>query len=151
MDRLGELRDSTLMCARFELNKTRFQPSNTVAFWRALARAQQLIWAGFARREWLRGLPRDEALVDIPAVRFAERSRRSAQLVWDDVPPGQVIRGLVVPNRGKPLLRIVTRQRTPEEEEHFGHDRICVVEPPLYSSEPIPIAPSQPPPQAEFF
>jgi len=139
------------MCARFELNKTRFQPSNTVAFWRALAMAQQLVWAGFARREWLRGTPKDAALVDIPAARFAERSRRTALLVWDEVPQGQVIRGLVVPNHGKPLLRIVTRECSPAEEEHFGHDRICVIEPPLYSAEPIPIEPPKSPAQGEFF
>lgn len=139
------------MCARFELNRTRFQPSNTVAFWRALALAQQLIWAGFARREWLHGKPKDGDLVDIPADRFAERSRRTAQLVWDDVPSGQVIRGLVVSNKGKPLLRIVTRPCTADEEEHFGHDRICVVEPPLFSADPIPIAPPKPPAQGEFF
>jgi hypothetical protein len=133
------------------MNRTRFQPSNTVAFWRALARAEQLIWAGFARSEWLHGAPKDGALVDIPAERYAERSRRTAQLVWDDVPSGKVIRGLVVPNKGKPLLRIVTRACNPDEEEHFGHDRICVIEPALFSAAPIPIEPPKPPAQGEFF
>ncbi len=139
------------MCARFELNKTRFQPSNTVAFWRALAMAEKLVWAGFARREWLHGPPKGGALVDVPANRFAERSRRTAQLVWDDVPAGQVIRGLVVPNKGKPILRIVTRECSPEEEEFFGHDRICVIEPPLFSAEPIAIEPPKSPAQGELF
>jgi hypothetical protein len=139
------------MCARFEMNRTRFQPSNTVAFWRALALAQQLVWAGFARREWLHSPPKDGAMVDIPADRFAERSRRTAQLVWDDVPSGQVIRGLVLPNKGNPILRIVTRSCSPEEEEHFGHDRICVIEPPLFSAGPIPIEAPKPPAQGELF
>ena len=84
----------------------------------------------------------------------AERSRRSAQLVWADMPPGHVIRGLVVSTKSDPsksILRVVTREVTEEEHELFGHDRICVTAPPLFSAEPIPIAPPPPPKQGELF
>ncbi len=74
-------------------------------------------------------------MVDVPAARFAERSERDRQLRWDDVACGSVVRGLIDPNAGKPLLKIVTRASTPEELVRFEHPRMPLIELPLFSAE----------------
>ena len=74
-------------------------------------------------------------MVDVPAERFAERSDRDGQLRWDDVLRGYVVRGLIDPNDGKPLLKIVTRASTAEELARFEHPRMPLIEPPLFSAE----------------
>ena len=103
--------------------------------WRATGDAE-LIWAGFARKESLGWWKKKSAeMVDVPAVRFAERSERDGQLRWDDVSSGSVVRGLIDPNDGKPLLKIVTRASTAEELERFQHPRMPLVEAPLFSAE----------------
>ncbi|MEA3209343.1 MAG: hypothetical protein QOE70_2400 [Chthoniobacter sp.] len=120
--------------------------------WRRSA-AEQLLWAGFARRESLGWWKRKGVeLVDVPAHRFAERSDRSRQLTWDDVPAGLVVRGLVDESSGKPLLKIVTRASTVEELQRYEHDRMPLLEPPLFSAEVIE-SPADPPglEQGELF
>lgn len=93
-------------------------------------------------------------LVDVPAHRFAERSDRDRRLRWDDVPVGLVVRGVIVPNDGKPLLKIVTRESSPEEFAQFEHPRMPLIEAPLFSAEILPDTPEDAPPenpQGELF
>jgi hypothetical protein len=75
--------------------------------------------------------------VDVPASRFAERSHRDGRLHWGDLPEGQVIRGLWDSSGAIPQVLIVTRPATASELEAFGHDRMPLVELPLYSSLPL--------------
>ena len=113
-----------------------------------------LVWAGFARREVLPWWKKKGGeLVDIPADRFAERSDLDRQLRWDDVPAGQVIRGIIDPHDGKPLLRVVTRASTAEEQIRFQHPRMPVLEVPLFNGAPVPLAidPGRDPVQGELF
>jgi hypothetical protein len=129
------------MCVAFELNKQELRPGRAVAYWIQKI-AEQHVWAGFAKREsigWWK--KKGGTLVDIPATRFAERSDKDGRLIWDDVPPGNVIRGLVDPNDGKPLLKVVTRASTPEELDKFEHSRMPVIEAPLFSAEPTLLVP----------
>jgi hypothetical protein len=126
------------MCAALDLNETRIRPGQLVAVW-GRAGAARYVWAGFARKEslgWWR--KKGGELVDVPADRFAERSDRDRQLRWEAIPREQVVRGLVDPNDGKPLLKIVTRASTADELARFEHPRMPVLEAPLVSAEPIP-------------
>lgn len=134
------------MCARLELNDTSRQPGQALAVWLEERRSAWLIWAGFARGESLgRWLSMGGQLVDIPARRFAERSNRTRRLVWDDVPFGKVVRGIIDSNSGKPLLKVVTRAATPEEYARFEHPRMPLIEPPRVSAEQV----LEPPPVGE--
>jgi hypothetical protein len=127
------------MCAALELNTRVLRPGKWVPVW-TKSGALQLIWAGFARRETLRWWEKKGGeLIDVPADRFAERSDRTRDLIWDDVPRGHVVRGLVEKSGPKPLLKIVTRASTEEELIRFEHPRMPLIEPPLFSSEPVPI------------
>lgn len=125
------------MCAAFELNSRMVRPGKVAALWQR-AGAARLVWAGFARSEslawWIR---KGGELADIPAHRFAERSDRDGKLRWDEVPPGLVLRGLIDPNDGKPLLKVVTRASTEAERTLFEHPRMPVMELPLFSAEPV--------------
>jgi hypothetical protein len=91
------------------------------------------VWAGFARSEilgwWER---RGGELLDIPAERFAERNDQTRRLVWDDVPGGLVLRGVMERVEGSPLVRIVTRTATEVEVMRFQHPRMPLLERPLY-------------------
>jgi hypothetical protein len=139
------------MCAAFELNSRVLRPGKLVRVWRERQPAT-LVWAGFARREslgWWR--KNGAALVDIPAERFAERSDRDRQLRWDAVPTGLVIRGLVDPHGGKPLLKVVTRASTEEELARFEHDRMPLLELPLFSAELLSVEVDAPDPQQELW
>ena len=135
------------MCAVLELNQTRLRPGQLVAVW-GRAGAARYVWAGFARRESLGWWKQQGGeLVDVPADRFAERSDRDRQLRWDAVPTGLVVRGIIDPHEGRPLLKIVTRASSPEELARYEHPRMPLLEPPLISAEPI--APPEPAPQAQ--
>jgi hypothetical protein len=124
------------MCAAYELNNRVLRPGKLVSLWRD-GQPATLVWAGFARRESLGWWRKKGAhLVDVPAERFAERADDDGQLRWDAVPPGLVIRGLVDPHEGKPLLKVVTRASTPEEVARFRHDRMPLLELPLFSAGP---------------
>jgi hypothetical protein len=126
------------MCARLELNDTSRQPGQALAVWLEERHSAWLIWAGFARSESLgRWLSMGGQLVDIPAQRFAERSNRTRRLIWQDVPIGKVVRGIVDSNSGKPLLKVVTRAATPEEYARFEHPRMPFIEAPRVSAEQI--------------
>jgi hypothetical protein len=134
------------MCAALELNTRVLRPGKWVPVW-SKAGSLQLVWAGFARREMLRWWEKKGGeLVDVPADRFAERSDRTRELIWDEIPPGLVVRGLIEKTGPKPLLKIVTRASTEGELARFEHPRMPLIEPPLFSSEPVPL--SDPPPEA---
>ena len=129
------------MCAAFELNSRVIRPGKNVGVWRN-GQAEQLVWAGFARREVLGWWKKQGGeLVDVPAHRFAERSTRDRQLRWDNLPSGFVVRGLVAAPNGTLLLKIVTRASTEEELRHFEHPRMPVIEAPMFSAEAIDVAP----------
>ena len=125
------------MCAAFELNSRIIRPGRWVGVWRERGEDHQ-VWAGFARREILGWWKRKGAeFVDIPAERFAERSDLDRQLRWEDIPPGLVIRGIIDPNDGKPLLKVLTRASTQEEQIRYQHGRMPVLEVPLFSAKPV--------------
>jgi hypothetical protein len=139
------------MCAALGKQNKIIRPGKLVPFWRG-ACAEQLVWAGFARKETMGWWKRKGGeLVDVPAERFAERSDRDRQLRWDDIPPGQVVRGLVDANDGQPLLKIVTRASTPEELARFEHDRMPLLEAPLFSAAPLDQPEEPKPAQGELF
>jgi hypothetical protein len=127
------------MCAALELNSRVLRPGKWVPVWSKLG-GLQLIWAGFARREILRWWEKKGGeLVDVPADRFAERSDKTHKLIWDEIPDGQVVRGLVEKSGKTPLLKIVTRASTEEELARFEHPRMPVIEAPLFSAGPVPV------------
>ncbi len=132
------------MCAALELNEQVLRPGTLVCVWTP-AGGLRLVWAGFARRESLGWWRKNGAeLVDVPATRFAERSDRTRELRWDDVPRGLVARGIVDRSGKSPLLKVVTRVSSGDELARFEHERMPLLEAPLYSAEPVPIM--EPPP-----
>lgn len=120
------------MCACLESKGVVFQPGAPVPFFSNAGRAEQLPWVGFAKVEavawWQK---RGAVLVDVPAERFAERSMQTGQLVWSDLPSGQVIRGLIDPHEGHPVLKIVTRLPSKAEFTRFDSPTLPVIESPL--------------------
>lgn len=120
------------MCATYEFRGRTFRPAREV-----IARSREGIvrpvWAGFARLEildWWKN--KGGVLLDLPAERFAERSSDTGKLVWDDVPAGLVLRGVMERRDTAPIVRIVTRAATPPEALRFGHPRMPLLEDPLY-------------------
>ncbi|MCX8511329.1 MAG: hypothetical protein ORN83_06180 [Chthoniobacteraceae bacterium] len=148
------------MCASFESLGKQFRPGRIVSAWVG-QRAETAVWSGFARSEILPWwLGKGCRKVDIPAARFAERSRRDGRMHWADVSAGLVIRGLWDSGEeakdskaAAPRLWIVTRQSSPSEEEAFGHERMPLLEAPLFSAAPIEIVTelAPPSPQLELF
>lgn len=147
------------MCAAFELNGKASRPGKPI-----LARSDsgmiQKVWAGFARSEilnWWRSKGAVE--LDIFANRFAERSQKSGKLLWGEIPQGQVIRGLVIPQPKptepfkptEPLVKILTRQSTLEELARFEHPRMPVLDSPLYGPIPSDLLELSASPQGELF
>ena len=125
------------MCATFESTGTQHRPGRLVPIWRG-SRFERVLWGGFARSERLGWWQSKGCLpVDVPATRFAERSHKDGRLHWGDVPEGYVIRGLWDCSGLTPQILIVTRPATRAEVEVFGHDRMPLLEAPLYSSVPI--------------
>ena len=140
------------MCAALELNSRIYRPGRWVRCWKADRILTELVWAGFARKESLGWWKKNGGeLVDVPAHRFAERSDRDRQLRWDDVPAGLIVRGLIEPNDGKPLLKVVTRASTPEELLRFEHPRMPLIEPALFSTDIPPEESARQDPQGELF
>lgn len=102
--------------------------------------AGKAIWTGFARNEirswWER---RGLTPVDVPAEQFAERSDKDGKLRWAAVPHGLVLRGLCEERNGIFSVRMVTRAALTAEREEFEHERMPVLEVPLFSAELIVI------------
>lgn len=120
------------MCATFEFRGRIFKPGREV-----IARSREGVvrplWAGFARHEILDWWERKGGvLLDLPSARFAERSHESRKLVWDDVPAGFVLRGVMERRESVSIVRIVTRAATQPEVERFGHHRMPLLEAPLH-------------------
>lgn len=125
------------MCATFESAGTQHRPGRPIPVWRG-NQFERIPWAGFARSERLAWWKSKGCLpVDVPAIRFAERSHKDGRLYWGDVPQGQVIRGLWDASAPTPQILIVTRPATLAEMESFGHDRMPLIEQPLYSCLPV--------------
>jgi hypothetical protein len=57
------------------------------------------------------------------------RSYRDRRLIWDDMPDGHVIRGIIDPPAGQPLLKLVTSASTADELAHFELVRMPFIEP----------------------
>jgi hypothetical protein len=119
-----------LMCAAFEFKGRTSKPGREVIGAGANGPLRH-VWAGFARHEILSWWERKGALlID------AERSEITGKLIWDDVTPGLVIRGLLDLQTRNPLIKVVTRASSPEELERFQHPRMPVLESPLFA--PVP-------------
>ena len=125
------------MCATFLFRGKTYKPGQEItgSGERGIVRHA---WAGFARSEILSWWEKKGAvLIDLPADRFAERSEVTGKLIWDDVPEGLVIRGLVDIQTTQPLIKVVTRASTPPELERFQHPRMPLLEVPMFG--PLPL------------
>jgi len=132
------------MCASFEVHGKQLRPGRPISVW-ADGKSLTAVWSGFARGEILSWWMAKGCIpVDVPAERFAERSRKEGRLVWGDMPPGMVIRGLRDPSSATAQVLIVTRQASSTEQEKFGHERMPLLEAPLFSAELIQEAPTEP-------
>jgi hypothetical protein len=87
----------------------------------------------------------------VPAEKFAERSDRTGQFTWESVPSGHVIRGLVEMDVASPVLKIVTRHATADELARYEHDRVPLIEPPLFSAQSLGAEEDDTPAQGELF
>jgi hypothetical protein len=122
------------MCATYEFRERVFRPGREIVA-SAKEGLVRPVWAGFARCEilaWWVG--QGGELLDIPAGRFAERSEKTRQLVWDDVPEGLVIRGVMQRSSSGSLVRIVTRAATGREQRRFQHPRMPLLEGPIHQA-----------------
>ncbi len=124
------------MCAVCKVHGTTFRPGREVP---AVGPDGVIyrVWAGFARSEilnwWIR---RGGILLDIPAEEFAERSDRTGELGWDTLPPGLVIRAILDRQTAHELIKIVTRESGRAELEKFEHNRMPVLDRPIYAAAP---------------
>jgi hypothetical protein len=101
------------------------------------------VWAGFARSEildWWKKQGAEE--VELTATSFAERSEKTRQLVWDDVPEGQVISALLDHRENPALLKVVTRPSNEDELARFEHPRLPLLQKRKF--EPVPPAEEEP-------
>ena len=133
------------MCAVFKIQGTTCRPGREVA---ALGPNGPIhrVWAGFARSEILNWwIQRGGILLDIPAEEFAERSDRTGELGWDAVPTGLVIRAILDCQTAHELIKIVTRESAPAELDKFQHNRMPVLEKPLYEAAQVTLP--EPPPK----
>jgi hypothetical protein len=87
------------------------------------------VWAGFARSEILAWWHRQGAeKVELTATSFAERSSRSGQLVWEEIPDDHVISAILDHRENPALLKVVTRPANPDELAKFEHPRLPLLE-----------------------
>ena len=101
------------------------------------------VWAGFARSEILDWWKKQGAEdVELTATSFAERSEKTRQLVWDDVPEGQVISALLDHRENPALLKVVTRPSNEDELARFEHPRLPLLQKRKF--EPVPPAEEEP-------
>lgn len=122
------------MCACLWINGAIIMPCQRVQVRREGGRRLGCVWAGFAQREALGWWERNGGLlIDVPAERFALRSRDDSRLVWNEVPGGHVIRGVIDSREGSPLLKVVIRPASGDEQSIFEHPRMPVFALPLFS------------------
>jgi hypothetical protein len=87
------------------------------------------VWAGFARSEILNWWQRQGAEeVELTATSFAERSSKTGQLVWEDIPEDHVISAILDHRENPALLKVVTRAANPDEISKFEHLRLPLVQ-----------------------
>jgi hypothetical protein len=101
------------------------------------------VWAGFARSEildWWKKQGAEE--VELTATSFAERSEKTRQLIWDDVPEGQVICALLDHRENPTLLKVVTRPANENELDRFEHPRLPLLQKRKFA--PVPPAEDEP-------
>jgi hypothetical protein len=128
------------MCAVYSSQRGLHQRGKPVEAFSETGRSLRL-WRSWAREEkmeyWQR--VRKASPAEIVADSFAERDRRTHSLVWAEIPPGLVIRALLVQTDEADLfeptldLLIVTRSADAAECAHFGHDRLPVLAPAVFS------------------
>ena len=83
------------------------------------------IWAGFARSEILDWWHRQGAEeVELTATSFAERSSKTGQLVWEDVPENYIISAILDHRQSPALIKVVTRAANSDELSKFEHPRV---------------------------
>jgi len=72
--------------------------------------------------------------VRVPNVsRFGEKSKATDEQGWEDVAPGSMLDGLLLPQppgKGYRLLKVVTQPATPDQIARLGNDRAPIVRPP---------------------
>lgn len=130
------------MCARIRIREAVIKPCQRVPVWTARRVYELPLWGGFTRRESLGWWEKNGGvLIDVPANQFAESSHEGGQLVWKDIPMGQVIRGVLDARDGELLLKIVIRVPTAAELAEFEHPRMPLLAPPLFSAELTPFQP----------
>lgn len=119
------------MCVAFKQKGKEFRQGSRVEV-NGPGGTMQRAWVSYARAEkaayWKS--ERKAVPVTIAADAFAERDRRTHELVWADVPEGHHIRAyLADPRDADDFLiapeqdcYILTRAASPEELRHFGHE-----------------------------
>jgi hypothetical protein len=131
------------MCAVFERKGQGFRPGRRVHAVGPQGVVDS-VWAGFARNEILEWWRRKGGvLIDIPADRFAERSNFTGKLIWANVPSGLVIRGLIDSQSGEPLIKVVTRSASEDEQARFQHPRMPLLAGALFPGIPVPDMPGE--------
>jgi hypothetical protein len=138
------------MCAIYEFKSKVAKPGQPIPA-RSSTGFLTAPWAGFARNEILAWWQRNHGgiEVDLFATRFAERSQVTHKLIWEEMPEGSVIRGLLIPHPAQPIIKVVTRAATEEELARFEHPRMPLIAAPLFGPIPveIPTIGDQPNPQ----
>jgi hypothetical protein len=116
------------MCSVFK-NKTLVLKPGRVVSGSSQRGQVAAVWAGFARSEILDWWHRQGAEeVELTATSFAERSDRTGQLVWEDIPDGHIISAILDHRQNPALLKVVTRAANPDEISKFEHPRLPLVQ-----------------------
>jgi len=116
------------MCSVFK-NKTLVLKPGRVVSGSSKRGQVAAIWAGFARSEILNWWHQQGAEdVELTATSFAERSDRTGQLVWEDIPQDHVISAILDLRENPALLKVVTRPAHPNELLKFEHPRLPVIQ-----------------------
>ena len=99
----------------------------------------EAIFGGPARDEsrnyWIKRERAEEVIVP-DVTRFGEKNKTTGEQGWEDLPPGSVLEGLLLPltvgknGESYRLLKVVTQPATPDQIARLGNDRAPVVTPP---------------------
>ena len=112
------------MCCRTVHDGVTYKPGDRIPV-RSAIKTGQAKWTGFARSETAKAIWKlFDAELDIPAEKFAENNRVTGGRTYGALAKGYAIQG--IGNRQTGEVKILTREATPEEKDHFGHDRLPV-------------------------
>ena len=122
------------MCCRTVFQGQTYKPGDLLPV-KSAAKAGVARWEGFARQETYEAVwgTTYDVRLDILADGFAEKNKDLTRFFGyaieteAPIPPGHVIFG--VGNRFSRSVKILTREATEEEKEHFGHHRLPVIGP----------------------